>query len=96
MILDWQNQGCKVGELETQIGATKMTFNPKPLTLGVHQRADDSYFNVYWDDYSEGVKAGYYWCPCDEDGEWLQGEWIDGPYATIEAAAENGWYNEIL
>lgn len=70
-------------------------LNPKPLTAGIHQRADDSYFRVHYMQSEPGVTAGWYWDGCDEDGMW-SGEWISGPYDTVEKAADAGWYGEEL
>ena len=54
-----------------------------PLTVGIHQRCDDSYFKVWFD----GVS--FWWYDLNEDGSPQ-----NGPYSTAEIAAENGWAND--
>lgn len=66
-----------------------------PLTEGLHQRCNDSYFVVYFNSVEPGVVEGYYWCNADVDGEW-DGDWISGPYSTVTDAAEAGWAGTTL
>lgn len=68
-----------------------------PLTEGTHQRADDSYFEVYWQGTNTSY-AGWYWMNFEYTGDSLVPDYGDnknhGPYNTCAAAARAGWAND--
>jgi len=81
--------------LDPGFGGGVNDFTPKPMTAGIHQRADGTYFRVHYMEPEPGVGAGWYWDGCDHDGVW-DGDWISGPYSTVEQAADDGWHDEVL